>query len=197
MEIILASSSPRRAQILKMLNIDFKILPSNIDEDTFSYLPPRQLVKKLSFEKANLVFNTIKKEKPNLNNIMVIGCDTIVTYNNLVFGKPKNKDDAFKTLSLLNNKSHTVLTGVSFVGIKDGTFINENFCSCSLVTFNKFSDKEIMDYVNTNDPLDKAGSYSIQGSGAFLIKEIKGDFYSITGLPLQLVYTFFKKYNII
>lgn len=191
-KIILASASPRRCALLNQMGINFDIIPSNIDESIFNNLKGSELVKALSIEKAKNIFNKIdKKEK----NICIIGCDTIVSINNIILGKPKDKSEAINMLLMLNNNMHTVFTGLSVIGLKDNVYFEETICSSSNVYFSNFSKNELMEYVNTLEPMDKAGAYAIQGKGGFLVSKIEGDFYSIMGLPINKLYNILNKYN--
>ena len=191
-KIILASASPRRCALLNQMGINFDIIPSNIDESIFNNLKGSELVKALSIEKAKNIFNKIdKKEK----NICIIGCDTIVSINNIILGKPKDKSEAINMLLMLNNNMHTVFTCLSVIGLKDNVYFEETICSSSNVYFSNFSKNELMEYVNTLEPMDKAGAYAIQGKGGFLVSKIEGDFYSIMGLPINKLYNILNKYN--
>lgn len=191
MKIILASSSPRRAEILKQLNINFEINPSNIDENQFKCTSPEELVKRLSFEKAKFLLNN--KEK----NVTIIGSDTIVVINNEILGKPKNKEDALRMLSLLNGKKHSVLTGLCVLGYKNNVYFEEILYSYANVYFGNYSLCELKKYVETKEPMDKAGAYAIQGFGSFLVEKIEGDYYSIVGLPVQKLYKILNKYDLL
>ncbi len=191
-KIILASSSPRRCALLNLMGINFDIIPSNINEDIFKNLKGSELVKKLSIEKAKHVFNKIDKID---KDICIIGCDTIVSIENKILGKPKDKKDALDMLCLLNNNMHTVFTGLSLLGLKNNVYFEETICSYSNVYFSNFSKSELIDYVETLEPIDKAGAYAIQGKGGFLISKIEGDFYSIMGLPLNKLYNMLNKHG--
>ncbi len=191
-KIILASSSPRRCALLNQMGIKFDLMPSDIDEDAFKNLKGIELVKTLALEKAKNIFNKIQKDK---YDICVIGCDTIVSINDLILGKPKDKEDALNMLLLLNGNMHTVYTGLSLVGIKNGTFFEETIYSSSNVYFSKFSKEELLEYIDTLEPMDKAGAYGIQGKGGFLVSKIDGDFYSIMGLPINKLYHILNKYE--
>ena len=174
MKIILASNSPRRKELLKKVNLNFDVVVSNIEEDENYNLTPQEYAKHLSFLKANSVY---KKTKG-----LVIGADTIVCIDNEILGKPKNLEDAKKTLKKLSNKTHSVITGF--------TIICEDKIICDYeetkVVFNNLSDILIDDYVKTGLPLDKAGSYGIQ-DGYNLVKEIVGDYDNVVGLPTNKI----------
>ena len=181
--IILASKSPRRKQLLSLLNINFEAIPADIDEEIN---PNNDLVKeieKLSFQKANHIFKQHK-------DCLVIGSDTIVKINNQILGKPKTYDDAKKMLEMLSNNTHEVVTGVTIL-VDDSI---ETFSQVAKVTFYPLTEKEIDEYIKTNEPMDKAGAYAIQGIGAKFIKSIDGDFYTIMGLPIAELYHRLIKY---
>lgn len=192
MKIILASKSPRRKEILKNLGLEFDIIQSDIDENGYNNLEPKELVKKLSFKKANHILKLHKQE-----NITVIGSDTIVCIENKILGKPKNEQDAINMLMLLNGKQHFVITGLVILGYKNGEYFEEITYSLAKVYFARYSLAEIEKYVKTKEPMDKAGAYAIQGIGSFLVEKIEGDFYTIVGLPFQKLYKIFKKYNLL
>jgi len=175
MRIILASSSPRRSELLEMLKVSFEKMPSSIDEKTTFHEKPEQIVMGLSFEKAF----QISQLEPDA---IVIGSDTIV-YLDEVLGKPENKADAYKMLRKLSGKTHDVYTGIAvvceFQKIKRVDYVKTK------VVFNVLSDAEIHAYIETGEPLDKAGAYGIQGQGALLVDQIQGDYFSVMGLPLS------------
>ena len=182
-KVILASQSPRRKELLSLLKIDFEAIPADIEEEIN---PDNDLVKeieKLSYQKANHIFSTHK-------DALVIGSDTIVKINNEVLGKPKTYEDASKMLHILSNNTHEVVTGVTIM-VDDKV---ETFSQIARVTFYPLSDEEIDEYIKTNEPMDKAGAYAIQGIGAKFIKTINGDFYTIMGLPIAELYHRLKKY---
>lgn len=191
-KIILASSSPRRCALLNQMGIKFDLIPSDIDENNFKNLKGVDLVKTLALEKVKNIFKKIDKKE---NNICIIGCDTIVSINDIILGKPKDKEDAINMLLLLNGNMHTVFTGLSLIGLKDGIYFEETIYSSSNVYFSKFSKNELLEYVNTLEPMDKAGAYGIQGKGGFLVSKIDGDFYSIMGLPINKLYNMLNKYD--
>jgi len=182
-KLILASKSPRRKELLGMLNIPFDIVVADIDE-TIDY--NNDLVKEienLSYRKAKAVFDKYP-------DAIVIGSDTIVRINNEVLGKPKSKEDAKDMIRKLSNNTHDVVTGVTILS-KDH---EETFSSIASVTFYEVSEQEIEYYVNTCNLMDKAGAYAIQEDAGKFIKEIHGDYYTIVGLPIGEVYHRLKKY---
>ncbi|WP_419742581.1 Maf family protein [Paraclostridium dentum] len=176
MNIILASGSPRRKEILENTNLQFSVITSDIDERIFENEEPIQLVLRLAFEKCMSVAQN------NLSDL-VIGADTIVVLDNEILGKPKNEEEAFNTLSKLSNREHQVITGMSIVNLENEKKIVDY--AISNVKFKKLTDQDIKDYISTKECLDKAGSYGIQGYGALLVEEIKGDYFNIVGLPIS------------
>ena len=183
-KIILASGSPRRKELMQMLGIDFDIIVADIDE-TIDY--DANLVKeieRLSYGKANAVFIDHEDD-------IVIGADTIVKLGNNILGKPKDKEEAVNMLKLLSDNTHQVVTAVSILS-KDK---KETFSSITDVTFYKLTEEEINEYVESVEPLDKAGAYAIQGKGSEFVKSINGDYYTVVGLPIAEVYRRLKEYR--
>lgn len=176
-QLILASQSPRRKEILEKCNIPFQCIPADIDETLQKDVSLYKAVKELSFSKANAIL----KQYPDA---IVIGSDTIVALNGIPLGKPKTKEKAYAMLKRLQGNTHEVITGLAFVSNKK-TFKD---VSVSKVTFANMTDEEIYAYIDTGECYDKAGAYGIQGYGGRYITHIEGDFYSIMGLPLHLVY---------
>lgn len=174
MNIILASKSPRRTEILNLMNIKHIIIPSQEEEKIEKQLSPKEVVKSLAYQKAN----SIAKDHPN---DLVIGSDTIVVINDEILGKPKDYNDAIRMLTLLQNNTHKVMTGVSLI---KGNYI-DTFVDIADVTFNKMTLEDIEKYLEIDKPFDKAGAYGIQDKHAYFVKEIKGDFYTIMGLPKE------------
>ena len=181
--IILASKSPRRKELMELLKIPFEIIVSDIDEQIDYSNDLVKEIEKLSYQKANAVHEDNK-------DALVIGSDTIVKIGNDVLGKPHSLDEARKMLKKLSNNTHEVVTAVTII-YKDEI---DTFSSVAEVTFYPLSDEEIEEYIHTNEPMDKAGSYAIQGDGSKFIKSINGDYYSIVGLPIAKVYHKIKKY---
>lgn len=177
MKFILASSSPRRKELLKFLDIDFKIVKSDIEEVIDETISNEELVMSLAFQKAE----DVSKRHPG---IYTLGFDTLVILDGKPLGKPKNHQDAFNMLRSLSGNKHTVLTGCAIV--KDD--YKDLFYDHCEVIFNEMSDQEIEEYLATDEPFDKAGAYGIQGYGAKYIRYIKGDYYSVMGMPIQKLY---------
>ena len=182
-QLILASGSPRRKELLSTLNIPFEIITADIDETIDESKPLIDEIEHLSFKKALAVFQEHKEQ-------VVIGSDTIVTLGNKHLGKPHDEEEAFETLKSLQGKMHEVITAVTILSKKS----SETFSVVSKVEFYPMSDEEIRSYIATKEPLDKAGSYAIQGLGSKYIKGIIGDYYAIMGLPVGELYHRIQKY---
>jgi septum formation protein len=198
--LILASGSPRRQELIRLLGLPVEVVPSNVDEDTPADWTPEQIVLGLSRRKALSVKEQIAGQA--LGSSIIVGSDTIVVLENEVMGKPAGTEDAIRMLRRLAGRTHEVYTGVTCVRIEDGnTMISDQpevivGHSVSKVTFTQMSDDEIMAYIKTGEPFDKAGSYGVQGFGAVFIEKIEGDFYSIMGLPLNLLYQMLLKLGV-
>lgn len=165
-----------------MVCSDFMVVPSDVEETIDDTKSNEQNVMNLALLKAK----DIAKQYPN---DIVLGFDTLVILDGNPLGKPKNRQEAFHMLDSIQGKSHTVLTGCSIVFGKEV----DTFFDSAVVTFNKMTNLEIEEYLDTNEPYDKAGAYGIQGFGARYIKEIQGDYYSVMGLPVQKVYNKIRK----
>ena len=174
MEIILASNSPRRRQLLTEFNVNFKVIPPIKEETKPTNVSVYKYAEILATEKATEVFEN--------NGGIVLGADTIVCYNGKIFGKPKSEEDAFNTLKLLSNKTHEVITGFAIIS-KDFRCVSHEITK---VTFNNLTDKLILDYIKTGSPLDKAGSYGIQDN-VNLVKQIDGNLNNVIGLPVERI----------
>lgn len=169
---ILASKSPRRIELLKTIINDFLIIPANIDENSFP-------IEQVSYQKGQKIALLYP-------NDIIISADTIVTLNNNIYGKPLNKDDAYRILKELSNKTHKVITYYSIISINNSILINKSITS--FVTFNDLSDKLINDYILSNSPLDKAGAYGIQDNDTFpIIKNYTGSLNNIIGFPIEQI----------
>ena len=173
---ILASKSPRRKELLKNIGLDVQIFPANVDESALKDLPPEKMVQQLAMLKASHVAHTFNCE------VYVIGADTVVVLDGEVFGKPHNIEEAVGMLSRLSGKTHSVYTGYCVINTKTNTAVSK--CEKTEVTFRKLSEKEIMAYVKTREPMDKAGAYGIQEKGSIFIEKINGDYFNVVGLPV-------------
>ena len=184
-EIILASKSPRRKQLLKQIDFDFEVVPSQIDEDLSLDLKPNLFVEHCANLKAQDIANRNKTS-------WVIGADTIVVFKNKIFGKPKDKNESSSMLKELSGNTHEVFTGISIHHQKKG--IKHTFHEKTIVEFKTLDDESISYYINTYNTFDKAGSYGIQDWLSSFIKRIDGCFYNVMGLPLA---KFYEEFNIL
>lgn len=173
-QIILASSSPRRQQILENAGLKFSIVASEFEEDNSLDMPPLELVKHLSLGKAKSVYASHPGS-------IVIGVDTLISSDGLILGKPGSEEGIIKSLNSLNGKTHSALTG--FTIISDKQTISE--AVETKVTLRHLSIDEINAYAKTHEGIDKAGGYAIQSRGALLVERIEGDYWNIVGLPLS------------
>lgn len=173
MKLILASASPRRQELLRLITTDFTVHPVNADESLPHMLPLCDAAQFLARKKAQ----TAAKQFPHA---VIIGADTVVFLDQQILGKPKSPEHAAEMLRLLSGKTHQVITGVALA--KDNRM--QSFQTKTNVTFYPLSDAQIQQYVSTGEPLDKAGSYGIQGYGALLVERIEGDYYGVVGLPI-------------
>lgn len=175
MDIILASQSPRRQELLERMGLrDFRIAVPGTDETVDSYLPPAQVVQELSRRKALAV------RKQADGQALIIAADTVVTLDGAVLGKPKDEPDAFHMLTMLSGCRHQVYSGLT---VLRGEEI-QTVCEVTDVTFRELDSREIAAYIETGEPMDKAGAYGIQGFGALFVERISGDYYNVMGLPV-------------
>ncbi len=211
MKLVLASGSQRRRELLTMCGYDYEIIVSNADE-TIDENDPESFVRALSFRKAKDVFDRLFAA--GRRDFAVIGSDTVVAFQKeggtkpVIIGKPKDAKDAVRILSMLSGKTHRVFTGVSVIAdIPDENAAAQcslrkkaeiqTECSITEVTFETLSPDEITDYVNSGDPLDKAGSYGIQGPFGMFVREIRGNYFTVIGMPIPVLYKMLKKIGIL
>lgn len=223
MKLVLASGSQRRRELLTMCGYDYEIIVSNADE-TIDENDPESFVRALSFRKAKDVFDRLFAA--GRRDFAVIGSDTVVAFQKegetkpVIIGKPKDAEDAVRILSMLSGKTHRVFTGVSVIAdipdenaaaqcsirkkeeIQTECSIQEKAeiqteCSITEVTLETLSPDEIADYVNSGDPLDKAGSYGIQGPFGMFVREIRGNYFTVIGMPIPVLYKMLKKIGIL
>ncbi len=188
MKIILASASPRRKELLTQIGIPFEIRVSEVEEKVTTTVPA-EVVQQLSGQKAEAVLAVCEEEEA-----VVIGADTIVACDGKILGKPKDAEDAVRMLRMLSGRSHEVYTGVTLV-YKGERRESYTFYEATTVHFAVMSDAEIQTYVDTRDPLDKAGAYGIQGFCARYITGIEGDYNNVVGLPVCRVYQELKRFG--
>jgi septum formation protein len=181
--LILASSSPRRNELLAAAGYEFETVTVEVDESIDKLEPPGDHVRRLALEKARAVF----EKHPTA---VVLGADTIVLLGGEMLGKPRNDEDATRMLRLLSGREHEVLTGVAIVS-PQRTVVE---VARTKVWFNPLTEEEIVDYVGSGEPQDKAGAYAIQGLGSRFIDRINGSYSNVVGLPVSLVYRLLKGY---
>lgn len=186
-EIILASQSPRRKEIMELAGYDFQVIISN-EPEYITKENPSEVVLELSLQKAKNVWNKLLKEGIDCSNKVVVGADTVVSIDQKILGKPKDEEEAFAMLSNLSGRTHEVYTGVSLVWMEDNTLKENSFYECTEVMFYPMSEDEIWTYIKTKDAMDKAGAYGIQSKAAPYIKGINGDYYNVVGLPIARLY---------
>lgn len=182
MKIILASASPRRRELLKLITDDFTAVSTDADEALSENIPAENAAEYLSSVKANAAAALFPEN-------IIIGCDTTVICGGSILGKPRSKDQCREFISLLSGKSHTVITGCTLIC---GS-LRKSFSTVTSVTFRKLSQEEIESYISTDEPYDKAGGYAVQGKGALLIEKIDGDYFNVVGLPISTLNIELKK----
>ncbi len=185
--LVLASASPRRAEILRSVGWSFETSPADIDESIKMGESPADHVQRLAREKAERVAHTRKEG-------LVLGADTIVVIDdNRILGKPRDASEAQEMLKVLRNRAHDVLTGVALIRAETKEIVIAH--ERTRVTFAAMTDDEIAWYVTTEEPMDKAGAYAAQGRAALFVEGIEGDYWNVVGLPVQLVYKLLRQIN--
>ncbi len=174
--IILASNSPRRRELLENVGLKFEIIPDNTPEPMDGSLSPWETVMSLAKFKGDNVAKLVE------GDALIISADTVVAVDNKILGKPENTDDAFEMLSRLSGKVHHVYTGVYVREISNKK--SAIFYEKTEVCFKNLDINEIKDYINTGEPMDKAGSYGIQNFGSLFVEKINGDYFNVVGLPI-------------
>ena len=185
--IILASTSPRRKELLEKINLKFEVDASDCEEDTNPGLEPEELVRQLSIKKAKSVAARHK-------NAIIIAADTIGVMGDKILGKPHTENEASKMLQTISGKSHLVITGFSILDPNTNKIFTGTVNT--RVYIKKLTGHEIDAYVKTGEPLDKAGAYAIQGIGAVIVEKIEGDYYNVMGLPLNALTEALKEFGI-
>ncbi len=191
-KIILASASPRRRELLERAGVNFEVIPASGEENRISD-DPKEAVQQLARDKVVSVMHTVED---STDRTVVIGADTVVVFENMILGKPHDTEDAVNTLKRLQGNTHQVYTGVSTWEKKDGVWTEHTFYESTDVTFYPVSDEEIRTYVATGEPMDKAGSYGIQGLFGIYVKGICGDYNNVVGLPVARLFYEMKKSGI-
>lgn len=179
-EFVLASASPRRKELLEKMGLQFSIVVSEADESTVSRdIPVNLYVQELALLKASATAKTLLRNKKAL----IIAADTIVTLDGEILGKPDGEDGAKKMLSSLSGRTHEVYTGYCVMRISDGKTVCNSVKT--EVKFKTLTEQKIRSYIESGEPMDKAGAYGIQGLGSMLIEKINGDYFNVVGLPVS------------
>lgn len=188
-KIVLASASPRRRELLSQVGIIFEVKPAS-GEERITSTEPSKVVEELSCQNAMFTAHALEKEQADdLADILVIGADTIVSYEGKILGKPSDPKAAVDMLSMLQGNTHQVYTGVTVLVREEESWKVHTFHECTDVIFYPVTQEEITEYVNSKDPMDKAGSYGIQGAWGAYVKGIRGDYNNVVGLPVaRLIY---------
>lgn len=182
-KIILASNSPQRKKLLETMGISFTVIPSNVDEASESEYSPFERVKLLSSRKAHGITSKVK------GPALIIGADTIITDLGEILEKPADKIEATHMLKSLSGRTHTVYTGMTLLFVSEnGDIEEENFVDSTDVSMQKISDEEIESYINTAEYVNRAGGYAIQGKASCFVESVNGNFYTVVGLPVSLLY---------
>lgn len=182
--LILASESPRRREIMDTMGITYEVMPANVIEEV-EETEPERMVQALAAKKVNDIAGKLDKDK----NLIIIGADTMVFSHGQALGKPKDKEDAVRMLQLLSGDIHEVCTGVAIIIRKKEEEIPLSFAVSTKVKVHTLTNTQIEDYIQTGEPMDKAGAYAIQGKFGLFINSIEGDYYNIVGLPIAHIYS--------
>lgn len=188
LELVLASASPRRLNLLRALSLKCTVLPQDIDESPFPAEKPTKLVKRLALAKAKSAYATLSETDHRL----VLGSDTIVVCDDQILGKPQNKSDGLAMLRLLSGRTHQVLTAVALMNHDK----QAETMSLTEVSFTTLSDDEIEAYWESGEPLGKAGAYGVQGLGAMFVNKIQGSYSGVVGLPIFETVDLLKKFGV-
>jgi septum formation protein len=185
--IILASNSPRRRELLHQIGLSFATDPSQVDEQVLIGESPESYAVRVALDKA-------RAAAARAGSGIIIAADTIVVLGGRILGKPANRRDAERMLSILSGKMHVVITGLAIMDASEGK--TETGMSLTRVWFKDLSKDEISSYIKGGEPLDKAGAYGIQGKGALFVKQIEGCYFNVVGLPLSLLGELLHNFNI-
>jgi septum formation protein len=186
-DIVLASASPRRSELLKRLGLEFEIIPANIDEANIRGLEPENYTVDIAYKKAVDIANKTHKSS------LIIAADTIVV-KDAIMGKPTDEKEAFEMLKALQGQWHEVITGIAVIDSENKTSIMDY--EKTLVKMTSLSDVEIQTYISSGEPMDKAGAYGIQGLGAMIVERIEGCYFNVVGLPLNKLNVMMRNFGI-
>ena len=184
-DLILASTSPRRKELMELLGYDFKVMASHVEEHVDFSMKPDEIVQNLARQKAEAVFNENR-------DAVVLGSDTVVVVDEQILGKPKDENEAREMMQLLRNRTHQVITGVAILSEER----KDIFANTTTVHFSNITDEEIEEYIKTPEAYDKAGGYAIQGWAGRFVPTVEGNYFTIMGLPISEVYEKLKNYDI-
>ena len=179
---ILASASPRRRELLAQVGAEFEIIPAK-GEEVITSSQPKEVVLELSAQKAAEVAGHLQREEA-----VILGADTVVVYEGQILGKPRDEEEAERMLSMLCGNTHSVYTGVTVIRIQDGQTQRYSFYEETKVPMYPMDREQILSYIRTGEPMDKAGAYGIQGKGALFVEKINGDYNNVVGLPVAKVF---------
>lgn len=187
-QIILASESPRRKEIMETMGIPYQVMAGNVKE-VAEETEPSEMVQALARLKTNAIVDRLADTPLVSDEVIIIGADTMVFYQGHALGKPRDEADAARMLRMISNDVHEVYTGVSII-IKKRDLSKEciSFAVCTKVSVQPMSEEQILNYIATGEPMDKAGAYAIQGKFGIYIKEINGDYYNVVGFPIAKIY---------
>ncbi|QMV43807.1 Maf family protein [Cohnella cholangitidis] len=190
--LVLASSSPRRQELISLLGLPVRIMPSQVSEETPTEWSPEEIVEGLSLRKALAVKKDLTN--PAEQSSIIVGSDTIVVLNGQVMGKPRDEHDAREMLGKLSGATHEVYTGVTCLRVSDGKTVTSH--RVTKVSMRPLSAGQISRYVATGEPMDKAGAYGIQEIGSLLVESIEGDYFNVVGLPVSLLAVLLEQFEI-
>lgn len=183
--LILVSASPRRRELLKRLGFQFEVKPADVDERAIEYKSPRELAMKAAYQKV------LSKASELTPSSILVGCDTIVVLDGTVFGKPANADEALQMLRTLSGRRHSVISGVAVKATPSSVLLDAEE---SYITFRELSEREIREYVESGEPMDKAGAYAIQGGARAFVEKIEGNYWNVVGLPIHKLLDMLSQY---
>lgn len=178
--LVLASSSPRRKQLMGLLGLPYDVVVKPVDEQIAPGVSPEEAVRELALRKARAAVKDVRESN---QDAVVIGADTVVVLDGHILGKPRDEQDAFHMLCALQGKTHQVYSGVACIDAVTGKTVVDH-CATA-VTFKPLTESQIMRYIQTGEPKDKAGAYGIQGRGAVIVEKMEGDYFNVVGLPLS------------
>lgn len=187
--IILASQSPRRKELLSKHGINFSVFVTDADETVTEPMSPRELVEELSYRKAKSAAQVFSGD-----SVLIIAADTVVALDNEIFGKPEDEEDARRMLGKLSGRAHSVFTGVTLAYVDKQTVAYKTTVCETKVYFYPITEAELTEYLGTGEPYDKAGSYAIQGIASKFVEKIEGDFDNVVGLPVSAIIEDIKQY---